>query len=95
MDVEIMTKEQIRAMGAELQRIADNLIAAINSVIEEISPALKQISKMFERLWREILNTYPDKRVVHLATHHKSWKVRKKNIKRILKYTERMVDNHG
>lgn len=43
--------------------------------------ALKQ---MLRNLWREMCALYPNRRVVHLANHHRDPLVRKKNVKRIL-----------
>lgn len=87
-----------------IQHAKEVLIQAYQPVIEEcarivqeimdvlvpyIQPAIEQI----KRLWDLILESYPNKRIVWLALHHKKERVRKKNRNRILKWIERMNNN--
>ena len=50
-----------------------------------VSEEVKKISSFSDML----LRAYPNRRIVHLALHHRSERVRKKNHKRILKWIER------
>lgn len=69
---------------------AVNISVDFTSLIEGI----KQLTAAFEKMVEAVkecersLNTYPNKRVIYLATHGKP-RTRKKNIKRIKKYFER------
>lgn len=62
------------------ERIREQIIPTIRKIIETVAPVLNTII--------EALKTYPNKRIVYLATHGKE-RVRKKNLKRIMKWLER------
>jgi hypothetical protein len=67
------------------------VIKAIQTVVEtvkDLMPVIKQVGETVTKLCGEIKNTYPNKRVVHLATHGKP-RVRKKNMRRIMKWLEK------
>lgn len=55
---------------------------AIFDLIEPIADTVNQIVNLY---W-EILKTYENNRVAQLATNHKKKRIRKKNMKRILKW---------
>lgn len=80
-----------------LKPCIDSLVLAFQSVIDGIVPLIGHCINVTTHLWEEMLKTYPDKRVVWLAFHHKKAKVRKKNMARIKKYMEKAVkiDDHG
>ena len=58
------------------------------SIIENLANTLKPIIKAVADLCEQIINLYPNKRVIYLATHGKP-RTRKKNINRISKYYKR------
>lgn len=60
---------------------------ALQPIIEAIAETLRPTIKAIGELTEQIIDLYPNKRVIHLAKHGKP-RVRKKNIKRILKYFE-------
>ena len=68
------------AFSIMTERIREQIIPTIRKIIETVAPVLNPII--------EALKTYPNKRVVYFATHGKE-RVRKKNIKRIMKWLER------
>lgn len=45
---------------------------------------MSEIRRRVRELWREMCALYPNRRVVHLANHHRDPLVRKKNVKRIV-----------
>lgn len=47
---------------------------------------MAEIRWRVRKLWEEMCALYPNRRVVHLANHHRDRLVRKKNIKRIQSY---------
>lgn len=49
----------------------------------------KELAKNIKALAEAILNSYPNKRVLHLAKYHPKERVRKKNMRRVLKWVER------
>lgn len=63
--------------------------------MEEITLALQKLANALCEVWEAIknvltrvinvlINSYPNRRVIHLAKHGKNARVRKKNIKRII-----------
>lgn len=60
---------------------------AIQTVAENLVPVITKLAELATELWGLIKNTYPNKRVVHLAMHGKP-RVRKKNVRRIMKWLQ-------
>ncbi len=76
------TKMLTEAFNNVAKQINEWLIPTIETLIEKIVPVVTQVTET-------ILRKYPNKRVVHLALHGKP-RVRKKNIKRITRYIEKL-----
>lgn len=70
-------KARKEAVAKGLQAV----VAAFQRLMETLTPICKELS--------EIIELYPNKRVVHLAKHARKERVRKKNINRILKWYAR------
>ena len=70
----------IEALKEMSKRIVEALNPTITKLIDTLTPILNEMY--------EAIKAYPNKRVVYLATHGKE-RVRKKNIKRIMKWIER------
>lgn len=71
-------------ISADFEAVAKGLqavVAAFQRLMEALTPIRKELS--------EIIELYPNKRVVHLAKHARKERVRKKNINRILKWYAR------
>ena len=66
---------------------------ALSDSIKEIVPVIKLVAEATINICERIKNEYPNKRVVHLATHGKP-RVRKKNMRRIMKWLQE-ADNGG
>ncbi len=45
--------------------------------------------QIFKTMTDIIVNCYPNKKVLHLALHHSKQRVRKKNIRRIMRWIEK------
>lgn len=67
-----------------------------NSAFAELSFVVLDAVKVFEQLKKQLLDiTYkvieicPDRRVVHLAGHGRTWRTRKKNVRRAFKILEK------
>lgn len=63
--------------------ILEQIVPTVRKIIETVAPILNPII--------EAIKTYPNKRVVYLATHGKE-RVRKKNIKRVMKWLEKRCE---
>lgn len=77
-------QEAVEAIQAFLAAIADAIRPAFETIVE----TLRAFIEAAWEIAKQIINLYPNKRVIYLATHGKR-RTRKKNINRILKYFER------
>lgn len=77
---EAQLKRAAEAIKGMAQIIQNVLIPMVERLTKSLCPILNELNK--------IVNTYPNKRVIYLATHGKR-RVRNKNIKRIIKWYER------
>lgn len=95
-----VSAEQIEALNKACGQFVEAVTRAIQDIMliimqmaESITTALCQFptdaNEHIERMCAEVIHTYPNKRVVWLALHHKKKRVRNKNINRILKDYER------
>ena len=73
-------EKAIEALNNMLITIVEQLAPTMQRMIESLAPIVSNMQK--------VIKTYPNKRVVYLAIHGKE-RVRKKNIKRIMKWLER------
>ena len=67
------------------ESIVDVLKPILNNILETLRPICEAIGDVME----QIIDLYPNKRVIYLSKHGKNKRIRKKNITRILKYFER------
>ena len=79
----LLTEAQIEAIN----KVAELVVELCRRVVEIVKAAIEVIKKAF----RAFLENYHNKRVVHLARHHKDPIVRKRNANRILKWLRRYV----
>ena len=86
---EIASEEQ------QLQQMIEACVPIVRSIIDAVVPLIEPAIDALNRLWDEVLKSYPDKRVVWLAFHHPKAKVRKKNRNRIAKYIKKVVGADG
>ena len=92
-------KAELEAAYAEVIKARDELLEllrpAIQAFADALTPIIKELAAYLPSFIEatvdvlgKIINLYPNKRVIYLATHGKP-RTRKKNMKRILKYFER------
>lgn len=79
----ILTEAQIEA----IEKVAELARKAIEWIVDTI----KAVADVVCRLWRAFIENYHNKRVIHLALHHKDLRVRKKNRNRIVKWLRRYI----
>lgn len=60
-------------------------VKTLQPIIEEIAAALKPVINAIGYVLEQIINFYPNKRVIYLAKHGKG-RTKKKNVNRILKW---------
>lgn len=68
-----------------IQRLANALTDALKPVLDWAMEILKR----FTDAVLPALRTYPNKKVLHLALHHPKARVRKKNLRRIMRWIEK------
>ena len=83
---------KINVALADLKKLIGPAIEAVAEIVgrlvKMISDALPSLFDTLGDVMEQIINLYPNKRVIHLAKHGKR-RTRKKNINRILKYYKR------
>jgi hypothetical protein len=72
-----------------VQNVMDALVPVVQNIFAALNPYILEVAENLTTFYNALIHTYPNKRVVWLATHHKSARVRKKNRKRIMKWIER------
>lgn len=82
-NAKILTEAQIEAI--------ENVAEAIRDVFDRLFAIIKKAAEQIAVVWRTIIENYHNKRVVHLALHHKDPTVRKKNTNRIMKWLRRWI----
>ena len=79
-------------INEQMELVAEAFTNIGKLIEEKIKPTIQAFIDyglpIIKRTVDIVLKTYPNKKVVHLATHGRG-RVRKKNIKRIVKYVER------
>ena len=82
-NAKILTEAQIEA----IEKVAELVKQAVAWIVNTI----KALAEVIADLWRTVIENYHNKRVVHLAIHHKDLRVRKKNRNRIVKWLRRYM----
>lgn len=86
-NIKLLTEAQIKAV----EELAEAIAKVVDWMVEFVKTAAKAISE-----WCiTVLKNYPNKRVVHLALHHKDLRVRKKNRNRIVEWLRRYIRCRG
>lgn len=76
----------------QLRQLAENLEPLIQFFVESLPLIIESVIANVTCYWDEILKSHPNKRIVHLAFHHKKERVRKKNRGRIAKDISKWVN---
>lgn len=83
-NTKILTEAQIEA----IEKVAE----AVTQLFARLWEIIKAAAKVVVELWRAVIENYTNKRVVHLALHHKDPRVRKKNMHRIIEWLRRWIN---
>ena len=78
----ITETEDFKKAVVAIQRLTQAIIDVFNPLLDEIVKVVKKASET-------ILHCYPNKKVLHLALHHPKERVRKKNMRRIMKWVNK------
>lgn len=73
----------------DFQKAVEVLQRLAQSIIEVFSPVLNSVIEAIKEICDAVLHDYPNKRVVYLAMHHPKERVRRKNMRRIMRWIER------
>lgn len=79
--INTVASEAIEALGERMHDIINGFCIGFKSLRKAINDIHNHLTV--------VINSYPNKRIVYLALHHPKERVRKKNIKRILKWIEK------
>lgn len=82
-NTKLLTEAQIEA----IEEVAE----LVRKCVEYIADVLVRVAKCLHNFIKELVENFTNKRVIHLATHHGNPRVRKKNVKRLVKWMRRFV----
>lgn len=68
--------------------VLEVIVPIVENIVETYLPVVSNILEEVIHTTENILKLYPDKRIVWLAIYHKKERVRKKNMRRIMKWAE-------
>ena len=84
----IDTKQEISNMEKSFQELCEAIVDVLIPIVQKCVDIINQVNEA-------IMNTYPNRRVVHLALYHPKERIRKKNRKRILKWVTKQLAKVG
>lgn len=87
--MEQATEKIKKAIVEAFLPVIEECARIVKSFMDVVVPYINPLMEEIKRLWDLVLDSYPDKRILWLATHHKKERIRKKNRNRILKWIER------
>jgi hypothetical protein len=73
----------------DFQKAVETLQLLTQSIIEVLPIILNSVIETVKKILDAVLYVYPNKRVVYLAMHHPKERVRRKNMRRIMRWIER------
>ena len=68
----------------KIDLVVESLQQIVANIVEVLTPAVQEAMTAINNMWRSVIECYPNRRVVHLALHHRKKKIRKKNTNRII-----------
>lgn len=86
-NTKLLTEAQMKAF--------EEIAEAVTQLFARLWEIIKAAAKVIAELWRTVIESYANKRIVHLALHHKDPKVRRKNMGRIMKWVRRYIRCRG
>ena len=94
----ITYEEAMERAQAACGEFVEKLATAFGILAETIAQTIRTLQPFFKLVFEvmeNIIETYPNKRVVYLAKHAKKARTRKKNLNRIIKYFEQLARRTG
>lgn len=85
--IEGLTQEQCEAVVRTINTVAE----VIKEVVDAITEVIKGFVDVFTYLWNELLYSASNKKIVHLALHGRTKRIRKKNRNRLVKNFMKLV----
>lgn len=90
------TAEELQKVFADLtdketedfQKAVEAIQRLTQEITEILKPILDTVMQTIKKVTDTILNCYPTKKVLHLALYHPKERVRKKNMRRIMRWIE-------
>lgn len=79
-------QKAIEITAEVITEVAEIIAKALQRICEVILPVITEVVGKIGQYYEAVLRTYPNRRVVWLAFHHKRKRVRKKNKARILRW---------
>ena len=73
----------------DFQKAVEAFRCLEQAVLEVLTPIMDMVFEIIKKLTDAVLHCYPDKKVLHLALYHPKERVRKKNIRRIMRWLEK------
>lgn len=91
------TAEELQKVLADLtdkktedfQKAVEAIQRLAQEITETLMPILDTALQTIKKMTDAILNCYPNKKVLHLAIYHPKERVRKKNMRRIMRWIEK------
>lgn len=85
--IEGLTQEQYEAVVRAINTVAE----VIKEIVDDIKEVIKRFVDVFTDLWNELLYSASNKKIVHLALHGRTKRIRKKNWNRLVKNFMKLV----
>lgn len=86
-----MKNENIIATKQEMENIEKAFQEVCKAIVDALMPTIQKCVDIIKQVYEAIMNTYPNRRVVHLALYHPKERIRKKNRKRILEWITKQI----
>ena len=81
--------EDNEKLQEDIQKAVEALPSLVQGLAEMLNPIFEAAWETIKKVSEIILISYPNKKVLHLAIHHPSRRVRKKNARRIMRWIEK------
>ena len=83
------TQELFERVTAVVEVIVDEAVKLVKKIVDAIIEAVVPICKAISEWWLRVYKSCPNKRVFWLALHRPRERVRKKNMRRIIRWLRR------
>lgn len=77
----------------DFQKCVGAIYNSVQEAVQNLTPLVEYIAKLIKEITDAVFLLYPNKRVLRLALYHPKERVRKKNMRRIMKRVEKLHRN--